>query len=94
MAEDEPVSEAQAEYLAAFAPNLRANPFLTYYSVGEDKTLRGIMYTRGEFYELALRAASVLASNDVGPGDCATHYFMQHLGIYASLASCCSVWHR
>ena len=75
MAEDEPVSEAQAEYLAAFAPNLRANPFLTYYSVGEDKTLRGIMYTRGEFYELALRAASVLASNDVGPGDCATHYF-------------------
>ena len=48
MAEDEPVSEAQAEYLAAFAPNLRANPFLTYYSVGEDKTLRGIMYTRGE----------------------------------------------
>ena len=68
-------SEAQAEYLAAFAPQHSSDPFLTYYQVGDDKKLRAKKYTRGEFYEMALRAAAVMASTGLQPGDSVTHFF-------------------
>ena len=72
---DAAATEAQAEYLAAFEPSRQAEHFVTYYTVGDDKRLRTAKYTRGEFYELSLRAAAVVATNGVRPGECMTHYF-------------------
>ena len=68
-------SAVAKEYLEAFAPHRHSDPFLTYYKVGSDKNLQSTSYTRGEFYDLALRACHVLATNGLRPGDCVTHFF-------------------
>ena len=60
-------------YEAAFAD--ASDHFLTYYTIGPDKSLRSHRYTRGEFWQLARRAANVLATTGVGVGQCHTHFF-------------------
>ena len=69
------ISPALSEYMEAFAPNRHGDHFLTYYSVAPDKSLVTTTYTRGEFWDLALRAASILAAHGIAPGECHTHFF-------------------
>lgn len=64
-----------AVYLEAFTGERAQDAFLTYYSVAIDKSLATETYTRGEFHELSLRAASVLLEAGLKPGECHTHYF-------------------
>jgi len=64
-----------ADYASGFAPASRDEPFVVYYSVGQDKALKAERYTRGEFYDLALRAAHVITAHGVGAGECQTHFF-------------------
>ena len=63
------------EYAAGFAPERMNEPFVVYYTVGQDKALIAERYTRGEFYNLALRAAHVIKAHGVGAGECQTHFF-------------------
>lgn len=71
--EDGVVSDALSEYAPAFAD--ASQHFLTYYTIGPDKSLAAQRYTRGEFYDLALRASSVIAGAGVDPGGSQTHFF-------------------
>lgn len=64
-----------ADYLEAFEGLRSAEPFLTYYSVAADKSLDTQTFTRGEFLELALRAASVVRRAGIAPGEHQTHFF-------------------
>eukprot|EP00900_Chrysochromulina_parva_P002550 jgi/Chrpa1/12296/Chrysochromulina_OHIO_Genome00010614-RA len=64
-----------AVYIEAFTGERAQDAFLTYYSVAIDKSLATETYTRGEFHELSLRAASVLLEAGLKPGECHTHYF-------------------
>ena len=66
-------SVALADYMAAFAD--AGEPFLTYYSILPDKSVRRERFTRGDVWSLARRAAGVLRSHGLGLGDCFAHYF-------------------
>ena len=66
-------SDALRAYLPAFVEP--SQHFLTYYTIGADKSVHAQQYTRGEFYELACRAASVIAGAGVEPGGMQTHFF-------------------
>jgi len=68
-------SAALAQYACAFTPEAAEQPFVTYTSINADKSLSSTTLTRGEFWLLARRAASVLRAAGLGFGDCHTHYF-------------------
>ena len=61
------------DYLPAFAGDSAA--FLNYYSIAPDKSLRVRSMTRGEFWALACRAATLLRRSGLEFGDCHTHFF-------------------
>ncbi len=50
-------------------------PYITYYSLGKDKSLRETTYSRSEFLVLANRAIQVLLSHKIGKGSRICHYF-------------------
>ena len=54
-------------YLQAFVNPDEA--FVTYYSIGADKSLVPTTYTRGDIFLLARKAAAALASFGLGYGD-------------------------
>mmetsp|Transcript_33027 Transcript_33027/g.77211 ORF Transcript_33027/g.77211 Transcript_33027/m.77211 type:complete len:480 (-) Transcript_33027:466-1905(-) len=68
-------SAALGEYTEAFATDASSMPFLTYYSINADKSLSTQEVSRGEFWLLACKAASVLQRVGLGFGDCTTHFF-------------------
>ena len=53
-------------------------PFLSYYAVAKDKSLICTSYTRGEFWSLSKRAATVLTEAGIGLGDHVTHLFSEN----------------
>ena len=67
------VSPALSEYIDAFGDV--DQPFLDYFSFASDKSPRCESFTRGQFWSMARRAATVLAVNGLGLGDCFAHYF-------------------
>ena len=68
-------SAALEEYLGAFAPAYRDEPFLAYYSFGPDGSVSREDLTRGQFWLLSRRAAHVLRAAGLGRGDAFVHYF-------------------
>jgi acyl-CoA synthetase (AMP-forming)/AMP-acid ligase II len=59
--------QVHSHYAASFEAT--DQPFLHYYAVGKDKQLIKKVFSRKEFFELALRAAGVLKSHGLKPGD-------------------------
>ena len=66
-------SESLEGYLPAFSKP--EEMFVTYYAIGEDKSLVPTSLTRGEFFLRAQKGASMLASLGVGKGDRFVLYF-------------------
>ena len=76
-------NDVLAEYLDAFAGERAAERLLTYHEVAPDKTIRSSAYTRGEFLQLALKAAHVLAAQ------CRTRSVPRA----SSLRTASAIWH-
>ena len=71
-------SDVLTEYLGAFAPEYEDTTFLTYHEVAADKTMKVTKFTRGEFLQLALKAAHVLSWHGIAAGNCHTHFFSKN----------------
>ncbi len=54
-------------------------PFLTWYGIGADKNISSTTWTRGEFWGLARRAAQVLITHAIAPGDVHMHYMSDNV---------------
>jgi len=61
------------DYKIAFSET--DQPFIYYYSLGEDRTIIKSQLTRGEFWKKAKQAAAVLKENGLNKGDCFTLCF-------------------
>jgi acyl-CoA synthetase (AMP-forming)/AMP-acid ligase II len=71
-------SSVLSEYLSAFATGHEGAIFLTYYAVAPDKSMKSTSFTRGEFLQLALKAAHVLSLQGIASGECHTHFFSKN----------------
>ena len=54
-------------------------PFLTWYAIGADKSVSSTTWTRGEFWRLARRAAQVLITHGIAPGQVHMHYMSDNM---------------
>ncbi|KAJ1450094.1 hypothetical protein M885DRAFT_533258 [Pelagophyceae sp. CCMP2097] len=70
-----PVDCPVADYLVPFAGAGAADDFVEYLAIGPDKHLVSTSLTRLEFFDLSLKAASILRLHGVCAGDCCVHYF-------------------
>ena len=60
----------------AFDPSRHHEQYLTYYGIdGATKGIKVSTFTRGEFWSLACRAATLLQELGLVKGDALTHYF-------------------
>jgi acyl-CoA synthetase (AMP-forming)/AMP-acid ligase II len=70
------------DYLAAFADE--SQPFLTYYTFAEDRSVQTETFTRGQFLRLARQAAACLVAQGCEPSDRVLHAMSRNH--YADLA--------
>lgn len=66
------MTTVQNEYAQAFEKD---EPFLTYYAINADKSLRLESYTRYQLLNLASKAVDVLRTFGIRQGDSVCHYF-------------------
>ena len=67
------LSPALDGYVSAFAES--DEPFLSYYSIGPAPDTSIVRFTRGRFWSLAKKAASVIRAHGCEPGDAVAHCF-------------------
>eukprot|EP00656_Telonema_subtile_P046941 TRINITY_DN5361_c0_g1_i1.p1 TRINITY_DN5361_c0_g1~~TRINITY_DN5361_c0_g1_i1.p1 ORF type:complete len:590 (-),score=185.23 TRINITY_DN5361_c0_g1_i1:97-1866(-) len=77
--EEQPPLQALGPYQAGFNASCPEAVFLHYHSINAlDKTLIETTYTRQQFWDLSLRAASVLRAHGAGKGHHVLHYFSKN----------------
>eukprot|EP00966_Prymnesium_polylepis_P005963 136286-Prymnesium_polylepis.1 len=75
MVDPKHVNAALADYMPAFAPEYADQPFLTYCTIAADKSIVERTVTRGEFWSLGCKAATVLKRAGLTQGSCHTQFF-------------------